>query len=438
MNVEELYTRTRMEIKQRREEGCDVGELAVRHGEAERLEPDRKRQVCRSILAALDKLPPDPKYTEPSELDAIRHERPAGPRRMGKSVTTEELHRRTYGGWLGRCAGCLLGKPVEGATRSVIRKVAEADGNYPLKDYFAPVAAEISEPGPPLQAGNPSLRGYIKAMPRDDDIDYTLIGLMLLEGRGPDFTTQDVANVWLDELPFNKVYTAERIAYANLVDGVSPDRAGELLNPCREWIGAQIRADALGYACPGLPEMAAELGYRDALLSHRKNGIYGEMLAAAMIGAAYVERDVEKIIEVGLSEIPRSCRLAEAVSSVVRWWNGSRNWQAVADNIDARYGDLQGCHTITNAAIVILGLLAGAEDFTAGLAAAVMPGYDTDCNGATVGSILGVRAGADKLPRNWIEPLNDRLETIVSSVHRARISDLARRTVNVAIATPGE
>ena len=429
MNADELYRLTRQEIKQREEEGCDVSGLREQHEAAGELEEGEKRQACETLLASLEALTPDPKYIEPSDLESIREQRPAGPRRMQNLFSTEDLYNRAYGAWLGRCAGCLLGKPVEGWSRAAIRAVAEPDGNYPLTDYFAAVTQPVGRR--PLLSSNPCLRGQITRMERDDDIDYAVTGLLLLERHGYDFTTEHVAEFWLGELPFHKVYTAERVAYRNLVEGVPPSEAGAYRNPCREWIGAQIRADGLAYGCPGWPERAAELGYRDAHLSHRKNGIYGEMLVATMIAAAFVEDDIGMIIGIGLSEIPADSRLAEAVQRVQEWWQASKDWMAVADRIDEHYGDLQGCHTITNAAIVVLGLLAGAEDFTAGLAASIMPGYDTDCNGATVGSILGARCGAEALPPHWVEPLNDQIATIIASVHEARISDLARRTVRL-------
>ena len=433
MNVGELYRLTAQEIKQREEEGCEVQALRTRHQSAEGLFEEAKRSTCEQILDKLGELLPDARYTEPSGLAELRAERPAGPRRLAQAVSAAELYERTYGAWLGRCAGCLLGKPVENASREYIRKMAIVDSNWPLRDYFSAIARPRTEGDPRLLPGNPCTRGNITHMERDDDIDYTIAGLLLLERHGLGFTTEDVAAFWLSELPFHKVYTAERVAYRNLVDGIPPQRCGEVLNPCREWIGAQIRADAFGYACPGWPELAAELAYRDAYLSHRKNGIYGEMFVAAMIAAAFVESDIHKIIEIGLSEIPARTRLTEAVQNVVAWWDQASDWEDVADHIDAHYGDLQGCHTITNAAIVILGLLAGEADFSAGLAIAIMPGYDTDCNGATVGSILGVRAGATHLPAHWTDPLHDRVDTIVASVHTARISDLARRTVQVAV-----
>ena len=61
-----------------------------------------------------------------------------------------------------------------------------------------------------------------------------------------------------------------------------------------------------------------------------------------------------------------------------------------------------------------------------------MGGWDTDCNGATVGSIVGVMLGATRLPEKWIAPLNDRVESIISEYNNSRLSDLARRTFSHA------
>ncbi len=127
-------------------------------------------------------------------------------------------------------------------------------------------------------------------MARDDDIDYTIIGLSYFERFGPGFATDDVAGAWLRGLPYHLVYTAERAAYRNLVDGLRPPRSATFRNPYREWIGAQIRADAFGYVSPGWPEKAAEFAYRDAAVSHIKNGTYGEMWVAAMLGARRLPR----------------------------------------------------------------------------------------------------------------------------------------------------
>jgi ADP-ribosylglycohydrolase len=81
---------------------------------------------------------------------------------------------------------------------------------------------------------------------------------------------------------------------------------------------------------------------------------------------------------------------------------------------------------------VLLGLLYGGNDLTQTISIAVMGGLDTDCNGATAGSILGAAEGASALPSRWTAPLNDTIRSVVVGFDNSRISDLAARTVSVA------
>ena len=83
-------------------------------------------------------------------------------------------------------------------------------------------------------------------MPRDDDLDYTILGLHVLEEHGFGFTAADVASEWLTHLPYNLVYTAERVADKNLINGLKPTETATYPNPSREWTGAQIRDQVLG------------------------------------------------------------------------------------------------------------------------------------------------------------------------------------------------
>ena len=64
-------------------------------------------------------------------------------------------------------------------------------------------------------------------------------------------------------------------------------QAAEVDNCFLNWIGADIRSDPWGYAAPGYPEKAAEIAYRDAYVSHRRNGIYAAMYFSAAISAAF-------------------------------------------------------------------------------------------------------------------------------------------------------
>ncbi len=68
----------------------------------------------------------------------------------------------------------------------------------------------------------------------------------------------------------------------------------------------------------------------------------------------------------------------------------------------------------------------------------MIAGFDTDCNGATVGSILGLMLGESALPKKWIDPLQDRLRCGLSGMDTVSISELARRTAQQASAIPGD
>ncbi len=379
---------------------------------------------------------------EPSDLDGIRRLRPKRPPRPPRP--SKSLYRdRLYGAWLGRVAGCILGKPVEGWPRDEIRIMLESDGEYPLRrPYFPKFRATRRPRGFRRWASfardrdnwnrNDCLRGNIRYAASDDDTNYTILGLILLERHGLDLKTEHVGEAWHEFLPYRQVCTAEHVAYANLIRGFAPPETATFHNPFRQWIGAQIRCDAFGYCAYGDPERAAAWAFADASLSHTRNGIYGEMFFAAMIAAATAGSSLVEAIDHGLGQIPRACRFAE----MVRWLRGVReeekDWERAADRVAARYGRLHSVHTINNAALVLLGLLWGEGSFHKTVTRAVLPGWDTDCNGATAGSVFGALHGADAIPAGYVRPLHDELHSSLAGLAREPISRYAERCFAVA------
>ena len=196
---------------------------------------------------------------EPDDVEAIAALAPGS----FSVAAGADVADRVHGGWLGRAAGCLLGKPVEKIPREGIRAIAESTGNWPLRTYFTAAGLD-----PGVAAAYPwnrasrttSLVENIAGMPEDDDLNYALLALTLAERHGDALTTDDVALAWLELLPAKRVFTAERIAYRNLLDGYEPDEAGAVGNPFQDWIGAQIRTDVYGWICPGDPARAARPG----------------------------------------------------------------------------------------------------------------------------------------------------------------------------------
>jgi len=62
----------------------------------------------------------------------------------------------------------------------------------------------------------------------------------------------------------------------------------------------------------------------------------------------------------------------------------------------------------------------------------VMGGWDTDCNGATAGSIAGVMLGEAALAARWVTPFNDTLHTSLCGQAALNISELIARTCALA------
>jgi ADP-ribosylglycohydrolase len=178
------------------------------------------------------------------------------------------------------------------------------------------------------------------------------------------------------------------------------------------------------------------LAYQDASLSHTQNGIYGELWAAALIATSFVVDDVRQALEVSLAFVPPRSRVAEAIRDVMQLHEKGLDWEQARDAIEDRYyASYSFVHTVNNAALVSAALLWGDRDFTKTIGYAVQGGWDTDCTGATAGSIFGAMHGTDALPAHWVEPLNDLVRSSIMGFDRSRLSDLATRTLRLVGAT---
>ncbi|MER6220103.1 ADP-ribosylglycohydrolase family protein [Streptomyces sp900105755] len=369
----------------------------------------------------------------PRAPDGARCSAPA--RQAPVGVPTPAPTPRAYhAAWLGRAVGCLLGKPVEKLPLHAIRELARATGNWPLNHYFTAhgVPAELLSAHPWNRRSAPtSLAENIDGMPEDDDLNYPLLNLLLLQRHTRSFTTADVAALWLDELPAGRTFTAERVAYRNLLTGVEPPHTARHRNPFREWIGALIRADAHGWSNPGDPAAAAEQAHRDATLTHTANGVYAAMFTAAVIAtAATGSHDVHACLRTGRSVIPPHSRLARAVDHAIRLAGEHPDFDTVVDELHAAHSPTHHwVHAIPNTALIAAALTHADGDFTGSVCRAVSGGWDTDSNGATAGSVAGLLArDPDALPDRWTIPLKNRLATSVARFDGTGFDTLAHLT----------
>lgn len=426
-----VYDLVHDEIDQRRETGHDVGRVSEVLA-ATAADDDSALRALYDKVCATERTAAWT-YQEPDGLSEILAVLPSA--LASTPPTGPALHDRILGGWLGRIAGNNLGKPVEDGdhwTSEHLKDYLERAGAYPLRDYLP-----VLDPMPPefvLRDNWPhTTLGRVQGADRDDDIDYSILGLHLIESHGEGLRPQHVATAWLSLLPFLQVYTAERAAYRNLVHGIPLGSVASHRNPYREWIGALIRADAFGWVNPGDPRAAAIMAYQDAALSHVANGVYGEMWAAALVACAFTADGPRDALELSLAHVPPRSRLAEAVGEVLDLHAGQLTWEQALVRIQARHGHYSWVHTINNAALIAAGLLWGDGDYSATVGLTVQGGWDTDSNAATAGSVAGVLLGAAALPAHFVEPLQDRTRSALFGFDNSRISELATRTTRLAV-----
>lgn len=392
----------------------------------------RLRRELRLALRQLERMRPAAaaQAREPDALDAIRALRPDGPRVLACPTRGRGYLSRLRGAWLGRAAGCTLGAPVEAWSPDDMERLARRCGmEFPPTDYWT----GHPTPDRPHYGTNVMgdyLRDGLRAIPVDDDLTYTVLGLLILERYGPDFSTGDVGRAWLDLLP--TACTAEEVALENLRRGISAEKAGEVGNPYQEWIGADIRSDPWAYAAPGHLERAAEMAYRDAYLTHRGNGIYGAMYFAAAIAAAFAVDDPMEALELGLAEIPARCRLAADLRWALDRAPRLRDWREARRLVDERFAGMHTVHTNNNACLTVFGLALGRGDFTRTIGITVAMGLDNDCTAATAGSLLGAALGVDGVPVHWWKPFRNRAKTYLNGVPELSIADLVKRFAAVA------
>lgn len=380
-------------------------------------------------------------YREPLEWRDIRTESasldPAQPWSQPDFDKAAENARTAF---LSSVCGCMLGKPIEvDPTLAELKNAGNSCGEWPLDDYVS--KAFLERLGRRHESWDVTVRESLDHAVADDDLHYSIIGMLLLEESGREFTHKQMYEKWASNIPPAWAWGPERTALLGL--GLAQHHVLShaefedshdvlLLNPGDESCGAMIRVDAYGYACPGNPDLAAWLAFKDASLTHTRTGVYGAMFIAALI-AVCQEADPGltgnarlELVEQALLRIPRKSRLAEVIGDTMNKVASANNWEAGYEAVHGRYSEFTHCQVYQEIGTLI-NSIKFATSIDHGFCIQVSQGNDTDSFGATVGSILGCFFGQDFLGERWVEPLNGRLEHGLSDFHEYSMAAIAAR-----------
>ena len=424
------------ERKQCEEEGRDLSELNSDFAKVLSLdlEVPENQAVAEALLDKTILIPLVKGYAfdEPSDLAGIKADRPDSVELPALALSDLVLLDKIHGGWTGKCFGYQLGKPVEGWLKAKMHGYLKDSGRFPLSDFFdfRAVSGEVQAKYELSAERGRNVEEKV-AMSEDDNANGTATGLTILKKFGRNFTPTDVASFRQNEISLLSPQTAEREAHRISGAEIPASQIASFRNPYREWSEAQIRADFWGLVSPGKPELAAEFAWRDACVTHVKNGIYGEMWVAAMISAAFISDDIPTIIRAGLAQIPEKSRLADSIDSILEWYDIEIDYDNAVYRVHELWNENREHdrnHAIPNAMIVAIALLWGEGDYAKTICLAVQACFDAASNGAIAGSILGVLQGRKSLPAHWAEAIGDTLHTGMKGYETVKLDEMARET----------
>jgi ADP-ribosylglycohydrolase len=326
------------------------------------------------------------------------------------SKIPHDYGERVYAGVIGKIIGVYLGRPFEGWTYERIMR------------ELGPINFYVNE------RRDVALRSHHLVV-TDDDISGTFAFPRALADYGfpRHLTSEQIGNTWLNYIVEDRAIlwwggignSTEHTAYLRLKSGVPAPLSGSIeLNgkTVAEQIGAQIFIDGWAMVSPGAPDQAAYLAEQAARVSHDGEAVHAAKLLAAMEAQAFVESDVQKLLDVGLGFVPRDALIRRVVEDVRAWHAGDngQDWERTRALIAERYGYDRfpgNCHVIPNHALIILAMLYGGNSFQDTMRIVNTAGWDTDCNAGNAGCLFGIRtglAGIDAGP-DFRTPIADRM-----------------------------
>lgn len=291
----------------------------------------------------------------------------------------EGLRDRIHACWIGKNIGGTMGAPYEGSTA--------------VND----ISGFVTEAGTVLP---------------NDDLDLQLIWLIAAENYGMDhLNAQVLGEYWLAYI--GPHWNEYGIGKSNMHLGLIPPLAGDYQNDWMHSNGAWIRTEVWACMAPGCPDAAVRYACEDACVDHGMGeGTYAAMFVAALESAAFVEHDLRKLIDIGFSKIPKDSRVSRAVKVVMDCYDQGVDWLTARERVVEDSADLGWFMAPANVAFVVLGLLYGEGDFKKSMILAINCGDDTDCTGATIGSIMGILGGTACIPKDWSEHIGDSITTV--------------------------
>ena len=375
-----------------------------------------------------------------------------GLRAKERAISHEQLMDKLSGFWIGQLLGNYIGFPFE--NNYVEEPIPVLVDRVYTADYDGDPALKINTKD--RRGHIPVLASALRGAFSDDDTDIEFVTLHAVEKYGLDINYAEITQMWKTHIN-DFIWVANREA-RNLMDQglIAPDTGRKQNN--RHWfqIDPQLVNEIWSAFYPGMTQHAARRALWGARITNDDWGTHPTIAYGAMISAAFFEKDVRKLVDIGIEAVPNEGPFAEGIRDVVKWHAQHEDWRDTRDEIHDKYyaykkGDYEApvsvVSSLANGLTGIMAVLYGEGDYLKTVGIATSAGYDCDNQAATTGGLIGVLTGLSgmgdaaleqtlDLPAwgRWTKPFNDQYVNISRDEIRLRtpISEIVRRIAAVA------
>ena len=323
-----------------------------------------------------------------------------------RSISREELLDKISGFWIGQLVGNYMGLPFE---NNYVKEPVPI-----LVDKYYTFRAD-----PKLDLNRDDWRCYIHIFADamegaigDDDTDIEFVTLHAVEKYGLDITYPEITEMWKKHIN-RRIWVANYAARELMEEGfIAPDTGRKENN--EEWfqIDPQLVNEIWSAFYPGMTKKAAERALWGARITNDDWGTHPTIAYGVMLSAAFFEKDVEKLVQMAIDEVPNESPFAEGIRDVVNWHKKYDNWRDTRKNIHDKYykykkgsyrAPVSVVSSLQNGLCGIMAILYGEGDFMKTVGIASSAGYDCDNQAATCGGLIGIRNGLKGMGKKAID-----------------------------------
>lgn len=341
---------------------------------------------------------------------------PVGEIVLSKDVLLDKIK----GGWAGQTIGCQYGGPTEFKWRGTM-----------IQDYV------------PIRWDRGNIKNQIlHGAGLFDDIYMDLTFVEVMDRLGIDAPVDSFAVAYA-QADYG-LWHANQAGRYNILNGIMPPASGHWLNnPHADDLDYQIESDYAGLMSPGMPNAASSISDRIGHIMNYGDGWYGGVYVGALYALAFVEKDIEKVVEGAVKTIPEGSRFRAAMDDVIGLHRQyPDNWKQAWFECQCRWSEDIGCpegalqpydiDAVINSAYITIGLLYGEGDFFRTMDISTRCGQDSDCNPSSACGVLGTMLGYSGIPEEYLSHLQE-AEDIPFPYTHSTLNDAYRMSFSHAL-----